>query len=100
MLGVLWDILCVLQNIFLGILWAPLAIINLVIVGLAALVTTVVGLLPTMWAPLAWQGPPEAVGWIAWAYPMEQVLAFLGIGVAAYLAFLLVRVALNWAKAL
>ncbi len=47
-----------------------------------------------------WDAPPEAMGWLSWAYPMGPIVAFLTAGVLAYMAFLLVRVALNWAKAL
>jgi len=100
MLGIFTAILCVLQNIFLAILWAPLAIINLVIAALAALVVGIISLLPTIWEPLSWDAPPEAMGWLSWAYPMGSVIAFLGVCVFVWASFLLVRVALNWAKAL
>lgn len=98
MIDLLQKILCVLRNVALGFAWALCEVINIVIKGLGAFIALVVDLLPEL-PGLPDAAPPTAVSWLAWGFPVATVLAAAAALCTMYGVFLLVRIALKWAKA-
>jgi hypothetical protein len=82
-----------------AVLWALEAAINALILAVGVLIGTVLGLLPGL--PDTPDGPtPQALGWIAWFFPVGGVLAGLVVMVGLYTVFLGLRIVLRWVKAL
>jgi len=98
MVGLLAAILCVLKNILLAVLYAGTFVVNLIIVAAAAFVALLVALLPGM--PDVPDAPGgTAIGWMAWFYPVADVVAALATFAALLLTYKLVQIALRWMKA-
>lgn len=73
--------------------------INLLIVAVGALIGVLMALLPDM--PDAPEPPDEGIlATLAYFYPVGAVVAALALFVAAYVALLVIRIALRWVKAL
>lgn len=94
-----------LEDIWHGIMDLPYLIIGLlvemlngIIVAIAALATLLLSLLP------GFPDPPEApggvMGALLWVVPIGPILAFFGLMVTAWVAFLAIKVGLRWVKAL
>ena len=81
------------------ILWGIVSAINLLIAAVGALLQTILGLLSFM------PDPPETpawewLAWLNWVFPLGDVLGVATGLLGLWTAFLLIRVALNWVKAL
>lgn len=73
--------------------------LNLLIVAVGALIGVLFALLPDM--PPVPQPPESGVlQAFAFVFPVAAVVAVMGLFVSAYIAVLLVRIALRWVKAL
>jgi hypothetical protein len=73
--------------------------INLLIVAVGALIGVVMALLPNM--PAVPEPPDDGfLHTFAYFFPVGGVVALLGLFVTAYIAVLVVRIALRWVKAL
>jgi len=98
-LGWLETIVCILRNIALAFLAGGAALVNLVIKGLGLFMTAILLLLPDLPAPLA---PPdnELLQAVNWIFPIGAFLA-AGAGlVVMYVAFIAIRIAARWVKAI
>jgi hypothetical protein len=81
------------------VLNALIDVVNLLIVAVGALIGVLFAVLPNM--PDA-PGPPDQ-GWLevfAYFVPVGAIVAMLGLFLAAYVALLVIRIALRWVKAL
>jgi hypothetical protein len=80
------------------LLGALVSVVNALVVALAAFLAGVLSLLPTL------PDPPDVGGqwmsWLNWIVPVGTMLATLTAFVVIWVSFLLVRVALKWARAL
>jgi hypothetical protein len=81
------------------VLWAVVSTINVLVAAVGAVLQTVLGVLPSMPDPPD-QPAGEWVGWLNWLVPVAEILAMATVLLGAYVVFLLVKVALNWVKAL
>jgi hypothetical protein len=91
-------ILCVLQNILLAILYAGAFLINLLVAAIAAFVGVLLALLPSM-PELPEPADVQALNWMAWFYPVAEVVtALVGMGLLL-LTYMVARVALRWMRA-
>jgi uncharacterized membrane protein YdjX (TVP38/TMEM64 family) len=97
--------LSALQSVGEGILDLPFVLINLivdlvnaVIVAFAAIGSAALSLLPGF--PSAPSPPGGVTGALLWFFPLGTVLSFFGVMVTAWVAFLGVKAALNWARVL
>ena len=101
MIGLLQSILCVLQNILLSILWAGATVVNGLVAAIGLLVAAIISLLPAMpAAPDSSALSSTALGWVAWFMPVGGIVGGLAAMLALYIIFRLVKLALNWAKAM
>lgn len=99
MIGVLQAILCAIETLAAGIVNLLVLAIDAAIVALGAMVAAVMALLPPM------PSPPEApsssvLGFINWLFPIAGVAALMTTLGGLFLAFLAVRIILNWLRAL
>jgi hypothetical protein len=81
------------------VVWAFMSAVNSVIAGLGAAFGFVWDLLPGLPDPLS---PPSGgvAGAVSWLLPLGAMIAVLAAAVAAWVTFLLCKVALKWVKAL
>jgi hypothetical protein len=99
LITVLNQILCWIAAAAQGVLWALASAVNLIVSGLGAFIAAVVGLLPSLPAVPELPGG-DAPGWVAWLLPVTGIAAALAGLVTTYVAFLVIRIALRWVKAL
>lgn len=96
LLSKLWSVISHLGDWFL---WALVSAVNLLIAAVGTLIAFVLGLLPSLPTP-----PTVPSGswlaWLCWFMPVGSLVAGFGLMVTAWIAFLLIRIALKWAKAL
>lgn len=99
MIGVLQAILCAIETLAAGIVDLLVLAINGAIVALGALVAVVMLLLPVMPEP---PGAPSSsvLGFINWLFPLASAAALMTSLGALFVAFLAVRIILNWLRAL
>ena len=99
MIGILEAILCVLQQMAAAIVGLLVLVVNAAIVALGALGVVVLALLPSMPEP---PDPPDGsvIGFINWLFPLSGVAALLVVMGGLFLAFLGLRIILNWVRAL
>jgi hypothetical protein len=97
MLGLLQDILCVLQGMAKYVELALVVVLNGLVAGVGAFAAALIGLLPAMPDP---PGPPDSgvIGFLAWLYPLGPMLAGLGVFVACWLVWMVVATGLRWVK--
>jgi TctA family transporter len=97
MVGLLQDILCVLQGLAKYFALALVTVVNLLVAGIGAFAGAIVGLLPGM--PDA-PGPPDSgvIGFLAWLYPLGPLLAGVAIFVGLWVVWMGVATALRWVK--
>ncbi|MBN9623524.1 MAG: hypothetical protein J0H06_11325 [Actinobacteria bacterium] len=95
----------IFESIGTGILDLPFVLINLVvalvnavIAAFAAIGAAALSLLPGFPSPPS--APGGVVGALLWFFPLGTVLSFFGLMVTAWVAFLGVKAALNWARVL
>jgi hypothetical protein len=74
-------------------------VVNALISALAALVSGVLYLMPSFPDfPAVPEQLTEVVGWIAWFFPIHQLVLLLTFFLTAYIAWFVVALALRWAK--
>lgn len=95
-----------LQGIFNAVRSSPffaadalVAAFNAFIAAVAVLAAGLIALLPSFPQPPS-SPPGEVVGVIAWIAPLGAMLVFFAAMLSAWIAFLAVKVVLNWVKAL
>ena len=99
MLSLLQKIVCAVESVPVKLADFLVAIVNGVFVALGALLTVALQLLPVM--PTAPPAPDSAVlSALNWAFPLGSILAGMGALVALWTFFLVVKIALRWAKAI
>lgn len=78
---------------------ALVGVINLLVVSIGGWIQLLSLGLPDMPAPPT---APVAdwIGWLNWLFPIGPMIAALGVFVALWATFLLVRIPLRWVKAL
>lgn len=98
-LGWLQTIVCILRNIALAVLAGGAALVNLVIKGLGAFIALVLLLLPGLPAP---PQPPDSdlLAAVNWVFPVGAFLAAGAAFIAMYAAFIVIRIAVRWVKAI
>ncbi len=99
MIGLLQEILCVLEGlakyVLVGVVWA----INALVDAIGAFMAFILGLLPDFPDPPS--HPPSGVlGWLTWVIPLGPLVAGLALFVTCWVAFLVIRIPLKWIKAL
>ncbi len=101
MLNVLWDILCVLQNLALSILAVIVMAFNAIIEALATVLEGLIVILPPF---PALPGMPavmvSVLGWINWVFPVGTVISIFAWAAGAWLIWQGISVALRWARVL
>lgn len=76
-------------------------VINAIVIALAAVVSTVIGLMPDIPTPPSMpDAMTTALSWIAWFFPVGTVVDIFAFLAAAWLIWLGVSVILRWAKAI
>src|SRR5947209_908629 len=98
MIGLLTGIFGVLSAIASYIEQGAVWVINALLAALAALINGIMSLLPHM-SDAASLGAPTWLQWANWVYPIGALLSLLTSALTLYVAFLIVRWALRWAKA-
>jgi hypothetical protein len=99
LIGLLQDILCVLEKMAAAIIGLLVVVVNAAIAAIAALLGLIVMLLPPI--PDAPEIPDGgALGFINFFVPIGPDLAIAIALVGCFGLFMLFRVALNWVKAL
>lgn len=79
--------------------YVGIIVINAWIQGLADFVNAVIGLMPNFPTPPSepsWF--TDTAGWVAWFWPVDQVVLIIGVILTASLAWFVVSIALRWAK--
>jgi hypothetical protein len=72
--------------------------LNFIIVGLGALIVGLVALMPTMPSfPAALTG---SFAWLNYFVPVSSFIALIGTGITLTIAWIAIRIALNWLKAI
>lgn len=81
------------------VLWALVTVVNLVVDAIGAFIAAVISLFPQL--PAA-PGPPDSgiLQWVNYFLPLGGMLALFAVFLGCWVAFLGIRVALRWAKAL
>jgi hypothetical protein len=99
MLGLLQSILCAIQKLGALIVDLAVAAINGLIALIGVILAGLLLLLPNLPNP---PSPPSSgvLGLINWAVPLVPMLAFVLVAVTMWVAFLAIKVALNWFRAL
>jgi len=99
MIGVLQQILCAVQKLGAIIINGLVAVLNQMIVGIAIMGEGLLSLLPDM--PEAPAPPASGVlGFMNWFIPLAPLAALLVTMGAMFGTFMLVRIGLNWVRAL
>ncbi len=99
MIAFLANILKALEDLANLILHGAVLAINLLFAAVTVLIGTLFSLLPTMSdAPSI--GTPTWLQWANWFFPIGDVVSILAALITAYTAFLVVRFALKWVRAL
>lgn len=91
----IWNAVKDLPFLLIGLL---VEMINGLILALAALAELVLSLLPSF--PEAPSAPGGVMGALLWVVPLAPILAFFGLMVTCWIAFLGLKIALRWVKAL
>jgi hypothetical protein len=73
--------------------------VNALIAALGAVLAAAMSLLPGL-PPVPQLGTVAWLGWLNWFFPVTTLLAGLAAFVLIWVTFLLVRIALKWARAL
>lgn len=81
------------------VLWGVVTAFNGLIAAVGALLGLVMSLLPNL-PPVPGNPVAEATGWIAFFIPAGPIVAFAALLITAYVALLVIRIALRWVKAL
>src|SRR4051794_19510157 len=99
MLAFLSGIFHVLVSIGVLFLNALVAIVNLVVAAVSVLLAVVFAALPSMPDP---PGAPSSgvLQWLNWVLPLGAMFAGFGVFLVCWGAFLVIRVAGRWVKAL
>ena len=99
MLAVLKEILCAILSIPAAVVGLLIQAFNLVIVAVAAAIRFFLGLLPEM--PDA---PPlpggEYLQAIQYVFPLVPIASFCALALVVWAAFMALKIALNWLRAL
>lgn len=99
MIGILQDILCALERLSALIVNGLVAVFNQMIIGIAIMLEGLISLLPDM--PEAPAPPSSGVlGFMNWFIPLAPLAALLVTMGGMFGAFLLLRIGLNWMRAL
>jgi hypothetical protein len=99
MLSVLKDILCAIVNLGAIIVDLLVGAINALIFGIGALLGVILLLLPQL--PDAPDPPDSGVlAVLNWFIPVVPLLAFATAAISLWVSFLLLKVVLNWLRAL
>jgi hypothetical protein len=77
---------------------ALVTVVNALIVAVAAVINAAMSILPSLPTPPDVSGP--WMGWLNWIVPVGPLLAGLSAFVAIWVSFLVLRIALKWARAL
>jgi hypothetical protein len=94
------DLICILENLLLSLLAIGIWFVNGLVHALAAFLAVLIALMPPMPAVPTLPGPFEtAMGWIAWVIPLDTIAQILDFALAMYVLWLVVKMALRWAKA-
>jgi hypothetical protein len=97
LIGLLQDILCILQTAANGVLWALVTFLNSGIGAIAAATGAALLLLPDMPA----QPDPldsRVLDYINWFYPVGGLVGILTIAVTLWITWRVVRIPLRWGK--
>ena len=99
MIGLLQEILCAIQRLAALIVNGLVAVIDQMVTGFGIMLGGLVSLLPDMPEPPA---PPSGgvLEFMNWFVPLAPLAALLVTMGALFAAFMLVRVGLNWVRAL
>ncbi len=99
MIGLLQDILCALEGLGALIVNGLIAVLNQMITGFGIMLEGLVSLLPAMPAAPA---PPSSgvLAFMNWFIPLADLAALLVTMGSLFATFMLVRVGLNWVRAL
>lgn len=101
--GLFSSIVGTLANLakFVGhwVLWAIVSFINLLVIALGAFIGLVASLLPDMPTNSA-SVSGSWVGWLNYYMPISELVTGLLVWVGLWVAFLVIRIPLKWAKAL
>jgi uncharacterized membrane protein len=81
------------------VMWAVVSVFNLLIAGIGAALQAILSLLPDMPDPPA-QPAGDWIGWLNWFAPVAEILAAASVMLGIWVVFLLLKVGLNWVKAL
>jgi hypothetical protein len=99
MLDYLRDILCAILNLGAIIIDLLVAAINALIVAIGVALAFFITLLPTL--PDAPDPPDSGVlAILNWFIPVVPLLAFATTAIGLWVTFLLIKIALNWLRAL
>jgi hypothetical protein len=98
-IGILQEILCALERLAALIVNGLVAVVNQVIVGVAIMLEALLSLLPDM--PEAPAPPSSGVlGFMNWFVPLAPLASLLVTMGGLFGAYMLVRIGLNWMRAL
>ncbi len=101
MFGLLSQVLCWLRQVGALVADALMAALNAIIAALASAIVTLSGLLPAMPSFPSVPSPVSStLGWIAWFFPVHQLVLLVAFFLTAWLTWFAVALALRWAKGL
>jgi hypothetical protein len=80
---------------------AVMTVLNLVIAALGAAISALALLMPTMPDFPSTPGPlADVLGWIAWFFPVHQMVLMFAFFLSAWLLWFALSIILRWAKAI
>jgi hypothetical protein len=92
------------QIVDLFVCWvetAVMTVLNLVIAALGAAISALALLMPDMPTfPTTPEALSQAVGWIAWFFPVHQMVLLFAFFLSAWLLWFALSIVLRWAKAI
>ncbi len=99
MIGLLGSLLNVVVDFGLLVLTAIVTSINLLVAAIGVFIAAVVALMPSLPSP---PSLPSAswIGWLNWFVPVGPMLAGFATFVSLWVALMVIRIPLRWAKAL
>ena|SRR5579862_8043808 len=98
MLNALEQILCYIENLPTLIVDGAVTVLNLVIVAIGAAIAAIAAVLPSMPSSAVGFLPDSVLSAANWFYPIGAVVTALGVVVTIWVAYLLLKIALNWLK--